>query len=68
MKVELKQIIDQLTEAICLKEGYKVAALIDDDGETIVGWTIVGVDNEGNLTPSGIKFKNIDELLKAYER
>ena len=31
MKVELKEIVDQLTEAIDLKPGYKVSALIDTD-------------------------------------
>ena len=34
MKVELKPIIDQLTECLSLPEGLKVAALIDD-GEIV---------------------------------
>ena len=40
MKIELKPIIDQLSEAIELDDGYKVSALIDNR-EDIVGWTIV---------------------------
>ena len=67
MKVELKPIIDQLTEAICLKEGFKVCAIIDDnDGETITGWGIVSVDEDGTITPSCFKFNNLKELLNAY--
>jgi hypothetical protein len=34
MKIELKPIIDQLTEAIELPNGQKVSALIDDDGDS----------------------------------
>ena len=38
MKVELKEIIEQLSEAINLSEGYKVSALIDDEQDNkIVG-------------------------------
>lgn len=37
MKVELKEIIDQLTEAVGLKEGYKVASLVDDNGNALLG-------------------------------
>ena len=66
MKVELKQIIDQLTEACGLDEGYKVSALIDDN-ENIVGWTIVKVCEDGRIEPiNDVKFKNIDELINAY--
>ena len=42
MKVELKDITDQLTEAVNIKKGQKVAALIDDG--KIVGWIIVSVN------------------------
>lgn len=65
MKVELKQIIDQLTEACGLDEGYKVSALIDN--ENIVGWTIVKVFDDGRIEPyNNIKYNNIDELINAY--
>lgn len=66
MKIELKQIIDQLTEACGLDDGYKVSALIDDN-ENIVGWTIVKVFEDGHIEPiNDVKFKNIDELINAY--
>lgn len=68
MKVELKQIIDQLTEACGLSDGYKVSALIDDENDNkIVGWTIVKVCEDGRIEPiNDVKFKNIDELINAY--
>ena len=66
MKVELKEIIDQLTDAINLRDDFKVSALVDDD--KIVGWTIVEVYEDGSIKPvdKDLKFNNIKELLKAY--
>jgi hypothetical protein len=66
MKVELKEIIDQLTDAINLRDDFKVSALVDDD--KIVGWTIVEVYEDGSIKPvdKDLKFNNIKELVKAY--
>ena len=47
MKVELKRIIDELTDAINLPKGQKVSAIIDTD--KIVGWTIVEVHEDGSI-------------------
>ena len=68
MKVELKEIVDQLTEAIDLKPGYKVSALIDtDNGDKLCGWMIVQKSEDGSVTPvDGTKFNNLKELIKAY--
>ena len=68
MKVELKEIVDQLTEAIDLKPSYKVSALIDtDNGDKLCGWMIVQKSEDGTVTPvDGTKFNNLKELLKAY--
>ena len=68
MKIELKEIVDQLTEAIDLKPGYKVSALIDtDNGDKLCGWMIVQESEDGKVTPvDGTKFNNLKELLKAY--
>ena len=68
MKVELKEIVDQLTEAIELKPGYKVSALIDiDNNDKLCGWMIVQESEDGTVTPvDGTKFNNLKELLKAY--
>ena len=63
MKVELKQIIDELTDAIGLPEGRKVAAYVKEG--KVVGWTIVDLWNGYNLI-SDKKFNNIKELLIAY--
>jgi hypothetical protein len=62
MKVELKEIINQLSEAIQLENGTKVSAIID--GHKIVGWTIVTVFEDGTIKPIGNKvYKNLKELL-----
>ena len=68
MKVELKPIIDQLTEAIGLDKGYKVSAIIDENkDDQLAGWIIVKVLDDGTLLPqSNLKFKNIKELIEAY--
>ena len=68
MKVELKEIVDQLTEAIELKPGYKVSALIDtDNNDKLCGWMIVQKSEDGSVTPvDSTKFNNLKELLKAY--
>ena len=66
MKVELKQIIDELTDAINLPKGQKVAALIDSD--KIVCWTIVDVHEDGSIKPiSNKKFNNLKELISEYK-
>lgn len=67
MKVELKEIIDQLSEMIGLSQYYKVSALIDDEQDNkIVGWTIVRVFEDGKIEPNGQKYNNLKELLNAY--
>lgn len=62
MKVELKEIINQLSESIQLENDTKVSAIID--GHKIVGWTIVTVFEDGTIKPIGDKvYKNLKELL-----
>lgn len=66
MKVELKQIIDELTDAINLPKGQKVSAIIDTD--KIVGWTIVEVHEDGSIKPiSDKKFNNLKGLISEYK-
>ena len=68
MKIELKPIIDQLTEAVGLEEGYKVSALIDTaNGDSLTGWTIVKVSDDGTIEPvKDVIFKDIKDLIDAY--
>lgn len=69
MKIELKPIIDQLTEAIKLPNGQKVSALIDDDGESLVGWAVVNVYEDGNIELLNEKrYNTIKDLIEAYNR
>lgn len=65
MKVELKQIIDELSDAIGLADDQRVAALVED--EEIIGWTIVNVLDDGTINPvDDNKFKTLKELLAFY--
>ena len=67
MKVELKQIVDELTDAVGLdKKKFKIAAMVD--GEKIIGWNTVSVYEDGTIVPTGARFKNIKELIKYYEK
>ena len=66
MKVELRQITDQLSEALELDPSEKVCALIDDN-DNIVGWNIVDVDEDGKLTPQfDTPFRNLKQLLNFH--
>ena len=65
MKVELKQIVDELTEAVGLDSNkFKIGAMVD--GDRIIGWTTVSVYEDGTMTPIGTKFKNIKEVIQYY--
>lgn len=66
-QVNLKPIIDQLTECLSLPEGLKVSALIDDD--EIIGWTVVKVENDGKITPifNNFHFNSLKELFEYYK-
>ena len=68
MKVELKEIIDQLTDALNFDDNIKVSALIDSDTHRIVGWTRVKVGEDGTITmvDKDEKFDSIKEMLEFY--
>lgn len=64
--INLKQICDQLTEAMCLPEGYRVAAVIDENNKTVVQeWCVVRMADTGRVVTIGDEsFKTIKELLE----
>lgn len=66
--IALKQICDQLKEAIGLDDEHNVAALIDEDCDTEVkGWTIVSVSNSGEIKPcTSQSFSTIKELMYSW--
>lgn len=67
MKIELKEIINQLSEGINLAEGFKVSALIDENNNNeIVGWTVVEVAEDGTIKPIDKIYNNLKELIDAY--
>mgnify|MGYP003293036746 CR=1 FL=1 len=69
--VYLEQICDQLSEAICLKKGHKVSAIIDmeTDPHKILGWCLARVYSDGKLVMDKVGvFKTIMELLKRKKQ
>lgn len=67
MKVELKNICEQLTEAINLKKNHQVAACFKEPGsDELVGWIIVKKDKNGTITPISEKYENLKSLLNNY--
>lgn len=67
MKIELKPIIDQLSDAIELDNHHKVSALIDEDNNELLGWCIVEVFEDCTIEPIDDHiYKDIKELIHAY--
>jgi hypothetical protein len=64
----LGQIVDQITEALDLPQGTKIAALID--GERIAGWTKVYVYEDGTIDPIPREptFSSLKTLFNFYGR
>ena len=62
----LSQVIEQLTEALDIQEGCKIAALMD--GEHIAGWTRVYTYDDGTIepVPNEPSYGSLNELFKAY--
>ena len=66
MTVELKTICDQLTDAIELPFGLKVAAHIE--GEILKGWCIVRLHPDGQISPIDSKvYDTIKDLMTLKE-
>ena len=67
MKIELKEIIEQLSDAANLPQGEKVSALIDNN--KLVGWTIVHVYEDGTIEPiSPKRYNTIKELFSSLNK
>lgn len=68
MKVELKQIIEQLTEVFNFGDNIKVSAIIDTNTDRIVGWTRVKVNEDGTIemVDKDEKFDTIKQMLQFY--
>lgn len=64
MKVELKQIIDELTKALGLPFYKRVGAIIDDN-DNIIGWTICDISEKNNkiIPIPGESFRTIGEMF-----
>lgn len=72
MKVEIKEIVDQVTDLlrsrdygnVRLNDGYKVAVCQED--ERIVGWIIVKVNDDGTITPQTKEFKTLVDVFDNW--
>lgn len=68
MKVELKEIVDQLTDALSFDDNIKVSALIDSDTGRIVGWTRVKVGEDGTIemVDKDEKYDTLKQLFQFW--
>ena len=67
MKIELKEIVEQLSDALGLENGLKVAACFKEPGsEELVGWIIVKINKDGNVLPQGEKVDSLKDLFEKY--
>jgi len=69
MKVELKEICEQITEALPLKKNHKVAACFENpENGKLVGWIIVKENKKtGAIEPQGERYQNLKDLFDAYK-
>ena len=67
MKVELKEICEQLTEALSLEKNQKVAACFENpESGKLVGWIIVKENKKtGAIEPQGEKYSTLKELFES---
>lgn len=67
MKVELKEIVEQLTMICDLPNDHKVSAIIDEDNDNeILGWEIVKVYENDTILPIDAKvYVTIKDLIEG---
>lgn len=66
MKIELKEIVDQLTMVCDLPNDHKIAAIIDEDNDNeILGWEIVKVYENTILPIDNKVYTTIKDLIKG---
>ena len=73
MKVELREIVEQVTDAIRstdyghrLNDNDKVSACICAEDNKITGWVIVDVAEDGTLTSKTRVFKDLSDLFENW--
>lgn len=64
MKIELKEISIQLSDALGLKEPNRVAVITD--GEHALGWRVVSVAEDGSLTQISKDYDSIKEMFDDF--
>ena len=64
MKIEIKQVTEQLTGALRLARNLKAAVLVDE-AENIAGWCVVRQEEDGGIYPVSNRYDNLKQLLDA---
>ena len=68
MKLDLKIVCDQLTEAIGIKDNRKVSAVINEEYDNeFLGWCLVRQEENGQIIPQlGTRVATIKELFENF--
>jgi hypothetical protein len=68
MKIELKLVIDQLTELLNLSGNRKVSAVINEEYDNeFLGWCLVRQEEDGTIVPQlGTRVPTIKELYDNF--
>ena len=68
MKIELKLVIDQLTELLNLSGNRKVSAVINEEYDNeFLGWCLVRQEENGQIIPQlGTRVATIKELFENF--
>lgn len=64
MKIEIKQVTEQLTRALHLAKDLKVAVLLDD-AKNISGWCVVRQEEDGSIHPVSNRYDDLAHFLSA---
>jgi len=68
MKIELKLVVDQLTELLNLSGNRKVSAVINEEYDNeFLGWCLVRQEEDGTIVPQlGTRVPTIKELYDNF--
>ena len=67
--IYVKDVCDQLTEVLGLRDRFIVATVLGDENDQHIptGWCIVKKYDDGTIRQMTVKYETIKDLLEAYD-